>query len=93
MSKQYKYVRLDDIEKYDGWEVVEILQAKFENKCSMAVMCREKIPKSNNVISELHARLCAYYTGINIKGEELIIIPKSDYNQILKEVEAMFNDR
>ena len=46
----------------------------------------EIIKKSKEeAISELNARLYAYRTDIYIKGEELIIIPMSDYEQILKE--------
>ena len=38
------------------------------------------------IISEFNARLYAYKTNIFIKGEELIIIPMSDYEKILKEI-------
>lgn len=39
-----------------------------------------------DVISTINARLYAYKTNIYIKGEELIIIPSSDYELILKEM-------
>ena len=39
-----------------------------------------------DVISTINARLYAYKTKIYIKGEELIIIPSSDYELILKEM-------
>lgn len=35
---------------------------------------------------EFNARLYAYKTNIFIKGEELMIIPMSDYDEILKEL-------
>ena len=38
------------------------------------------------VLSEVNARFYPYKTDIYIKGEELIIIPSTDYEQILKEL-------
>lgn len=93
MGKEYKYVRLENIDQYGGWDIVEILPAKTADKYSMAVMSREEPPKCNEVISEFNARLYAYKTDIYIKGEELMIIPVSDYNLILDEMKVMFNDR
>ena len=47
----------------------------------------EEIKKvKNEIISEFNVRLYAYKTNIFIKGEELIIIPMSDYEKILKEM-------
>ena len=37
-------------------------------------------------IKEMNAKIYCYKTNIFIKGEELIIIPMSDYNDILKEM-------
>lgn len=93
MSKEYRYVRLDDIEGWGGWELVEIFPARDDRHYSMAVMCKEETPKTNDVISEFNARLYAYKTDIYIGGEELMIIPMTDYNQILEEMKVTFNDR
>lgn len=38
------------------------------------------------IVSRLNARLYAYKTDIFIKGEELMIIPMTDYEEILKEM-------
>lgn len=47
----------------------------------------EIIKKSKcEAFNEFNARIYSYRTGIHIKGEELIIIPMSDYEQILKEL-------
>ena len=39
--KKYKYIRLDKIENYEGWELVQILQARNDSYYDMCVICKE----------------------------------------------------
>lgn len=93
MSKEYRYVRLENIDKWSGWDIVEILPARTSDKVNMAVICKEGTPKNDDVISELVERLEVFKTKIYIDGVELMIIPVPDYNQIIEETREKFNDR
>lgn len=42
--KQYKYIRCQNIDKYDGWEIVEILPKINDNTCAMAIISKEDKP-------------------------------------------------
>lgn len=53
MSKQYQYIRLENIEKYEGWDLVEVIPAKFEYHYDMAVICKEKTPKNDELQAEI----------------------------------------
>ena len=39
MSKKYKYIRLKDIEKYDGWDLIHIVPRLDPNHYQMCVIC------------------------------------------------------
>ena len=39
--REYKYIRLCDIEKYEGWGLAEIIPAKFEEYFDMCVICKD----------------------------------------------------
>lgn len=45
---------------------------------------------SREFFAEVNMQIIPYSTDIYIKGEELIIIPKSDYNAILAELEKKY---
>jgi chromosome segregation ATPase len=66
---------------------IERLKEQLNSKYKWENMLGKKIKEVKaEAIKELNARIYAYKTGIFIKGEELIIIPRSDYNEILKEM-------
>ena len=67
MSKQYRYIRLGNIEKYEGWELVEIIPAKFEGYYDMAVMCNGETLKND----ELQAEIKALQNALDYEGNEL----------------------
>lgn len=46
-----------------------------------------------DLLSEVNARIYPYKTDIYIKGEELIIIPDSDYNSILSDIRRKFTKK
>lgn len=53
------------------------------------------VPKSevaSEIFAEVNMQIIPYSTDIYIKGEELIIIPKSDYNAILTELEKKYTE-
>ena len=39
MSKKYKYIRLENIEKYDGWDLIHIIPRLDPNHYQMCVIC------------------------------------------------------
>ena len=55
--KEYKYIRLEEIEEYDEWEIVEIIPRISEKYTNMAVIMKEDKPiqdyiKLNEVTDE-----------------------------------------
>lgn len=42
--KKYKYVRLDNIENYDNWEIIEIIPRYNEDYTNMVLIMKEDIP-------------------------------------------------
>ena len=48
--KKYNYIRLININNYDGWDLVEIIPAKFENHYDMCVVCFDDAPKLEDII-------------------------------------------
>lgn len=60
MSKKYKYIRLENIDEYEGWDLVEIIPAKFERYYDMAVICSDDTPQK---LEELTKQF-------NIQGQE-----------------------
>ncbi len=47
--KQYKYIRVDAIEKYYDWEIVEILPKLNDDYIEMAVIMKEDKPIQNYI--------------------------------------------
>lgn len=47
---------------------------------------------ARKIFAEVNMQIIPYSTDIYIKGEELIIIPKSDYNAILAELEKKYTE-
>lgn len=47
---------------------------------------------AREIFAEVNMQIIPYSTDIYIKGEELIIIPKSDYNAILAELEKKYTE-
>lgn len=55
--KKYDYIRLININKYDGWDLVEIIPAKFENYYDMCVVCFDDVPKLEDIIKRQKAEI------------------------------------
>ena len=47
---------------------------------------------AREIFAEVNMQIFPYSTDIYIKGEELIIIPKSDYNAILDEIKKKYTE-
>ncbi len=47
--KKYKYIRLEDIDEYDGWELVEILPRLDYHHVDLAVITKEDKPIQNYI--------------------------------------------
>jgi hypothetical protein len=47
---------------------------------------------AREIFAEVNMQIIPYSTDIYIKGEELIIIPKSDYNAILAELKKKYTE-
>ena len=56
--KKYKYIRIDDIEDYDGWEIVKIIpisenaNASYCASCCMAIIMKEDKPVQEVYLSK-----------------------------------------
>ena len=65
--KKYKYVRLENIEKYNDWEVIEIVPRYNDGFANMALIMKEDIPvqdyiklneaTNEQLLEELYKRL------------------------------------
>lgn len=63
--KEYKYIFCEDINEYNGWEIIEIIENVYHN--NMAIISKEnkpiqdyiKLSEANNqqLIEELNKRL------------------------------------
>lgn len=42
--KKYKYILCKNIEQYEGWEIVKIIEAPTRDINDMAIMMKEDIP-------------------------------------------------
>lgn len=42
--KEYRYIRVNDIKEYKGWEIYQIIPAKSEDYANMVIIFRENIP-------------------------------------------------
>lgn len=45
MSKKYKYIRLENLEKYDGWDLIHIIPRLDPNHYQMGVICLDDSPQ------------------------------------------------
>ena len=41
MSKKHKYIRLENIEEYEGWELVQVIPKFDANHYTMCVICSD----------------------------------------------------
>ena len=58
MSKKYRYIRLENISNWDGWDLVEILPATVKGYYDMCVMCYDDAPsQQEQEIKKLHDAL------------------------------------
>lgn len=81
------------IERY-ALDLINRQKAEIERLKEGMNFERERVDNIPNLLlqakaeaySEFNARLYAYKTNIFIKGEELMIIPVSDYEEILKNL-------
>jgi hypothetical protein len=65
--KCYKYIRAQDIDKYDDWEIEKVIEGKDEETFDMVIISKEEKPtvdyiilnKSTNeeILNELKNRL------------------------------------
>ena len=60
MSKKYKYIRLENIERCEGYELIEVLPSKFQDRVDMAVM---RFDDTTQKLEELTKKF-------NIQGQE-----------------------
>ena len=65
----------------------EIERLKYNLKAVLDEIPETKREVVREIFAEVNMQIIPYSTDIYIKGEELIIIPKSDYNAILTELE------
>ena len=52
MDKKYKYIKLVDIENYEGWDLVQIIPAKFQDYYDMCVICNDDAPQEDRTLYE-----------------------------------------
>ena len=95
MSKKYRYIRLDDLANYDGWDLVHIIPRLDKTCYQMGVICLDDTPKNEGVES--------YINIIETQRLEIdMLIRKKNYLQDevyelqseverLKEFEYMYN--
>ena len=58
MSKKYRYIRLENISNFEGWDLVEIIPAKDKECYNMCVMCYDDAPSQQELeIEKLHEAL------------------------------------
>lgn len=81
MSKQYQYIRLENIEKYEGWDLVEVIPAKFERQYDMAVICNGEILKNDELQAE-NEELQLENSELQLKIDELRTINKATMQTI-----------
>lgn len=67
---------------------VERLQAEKDALIKNYAECMKDYARE--IFAEVNMQIIPYSTDIYIKGEELIIIPKSDYNAILTELKKKY---
>lgn len=82
---------------------VETLQAEFKNlvlsgmeansiKDLFKYLIQAKKEFANEIVSKFSKEIYAYRTEIYIKGEELIIVTMSEYNDILVELKKKYTE-
>lgn len=83
------------IKKSDAVDVIVKYPYDIAGKTATAIKMLEGLPDADvvpksevasEIFADVNMRIISYSTDIYIKGEELIIIPKSDYNAILAEL-------
>ena len=47
MSKKYKYIRLDNLEKFEGWDLIHIIPRLDSNHYQMGVICFDDNPQTD----------------------------------------------
>ena len=95
MSKKYRYIRLENLENYDGWDLVHIIPRLDSNHYQMGVVCFDDNPQKD---------VDSYMNTIKCQQLEIeMLIRKKEYLQDeicelkseierLKEIEYMYND-
>ncbi len=86
VGKKYKYDRLENIERYDGWDLVEIVPAKSVNHYTMCVMCKDITPPINGELVRSVLYLIKRQKEVIAKmEEESTIFAKRFYKEGIKD--------
>lgn len=85
--KEYKYVRLENINNYNGWEIEYILPAKSVDYVDMVVMSKHVEDPKSKKIEELKEKLEGERKKHEQEKKEILHVVCKTNNQILDYIE------